>query len=156
MKLIAVALPLALAGLLGAQTTIASAAPGKAPNAQSQTAGRDMLVQRLTAKLNLNAQQQKEAAAIFQNVRYELRALPNLKEEHTQLDHAIKSDNLAQIDNVLKADASTNTQALDIYTRSMAKFYLILNPTQKAQFDQMMAQQWHREMGAATPSTESR
>jgi Spy/CpxP family protein refolding chaperone len=117
-------LPFLAAGILAAQP---------APHHRT---GAPML-QRLSARLNLTAEQQSQAKAIFQASREQARALaPKLREEREAVAAAVKSDNERQIDQVLSQDARLNAQARAIHVKAMAKFYQILTPEQKAKFDQ--------------------
>ncbi len=118
------------------------------------------MVQRLSTKLNLTTDQQKQAREIFRSAREQVKALqPKLREERVALRAAVKTDNEAQIDQVLQQNSQANTQAREIHAKAMAKFYQVLNPAQKAQFDQMAAHRWERgakRAHQAGQSTESR
>ncbi len=101
-------------------------------------------MQRLSTRLNLTADQQQQAKAIFQQSREQMKSLqPQLKNEHQAISAAIKSDNEQQIDQVLQQNAQLNAQARAIHAKAMAKFYQILTPDQKAKFDQ----RGHRKAG---------
>jgi len=118
-------LSLFAAGILSAQS---------APAAHHK-AGGDM-VQRLSARLNLTADQQSQAKAIFQQSREQMATIaPKLKAERQAVAAAVKSDNEAQIDQITSQDASLNAQARAIHAKAMAKFYQILTPNQKTKFD---------------------
>jgi len=52
---------------------------------------------------------------------------------------AIRSDNEAQIDQIVRQDAQANARAHAIRAKSMAKFYSILTPDQKSRFDSLRA-----------------
>lgn len=149
MKFSAFFLPLAVAGMLAAQTTTAPQAqqPAKAHHRTGHA-----MMQRMTAKLNLTADQQTKAKTIFDQARQQERALrPKLREERTALRAAVKADNEGQIDQILQHNSQLNIQAREIHTKAVARFYQILNPAQKAQFDQMAAHRWnHRAKPAAT------
>jgi Spy/CpxP family protein refolding chaperone len=123
MKLGTFFLPLLVAGALSAQPA--------GPHT------RQPMMQRLTASLNLTADQQAQAKSIFQGARQQTKAMaPQLRQEHQALSAAIKSDNEAQIDQLSQQDAQINAQARAIHAKAMAKFYSILTPDQKAKFDQ--------------------
>ena len=96
------------------------------------------MMQRLSSRLNLTADQQTQAKAIFQQSRAQMKTLaPKLREERQAISAAVKSDNEQQIDQVLNQDAQLNAQARAIHAKAMAKFYQLLTPDQKARFDQM-------------------
>jgi Spy/CpxP family protein refolding chaperone len=91
---------------------------------------------RLTANLNLTADQQTKAHAIFQKARAERKALePQLHTERQAMLKAVKSDSAAQIDQLSKQNADLNAKARAIHTRSLADFRTLLNPDQQARFD---------------------
>ena len=122
-------LPLFAAGILSAQ-------PAAPPQAHHRAPGGQMM-QRLSTRLNLTADQQQQAKAIFQQSRQQMKALaPKLKEERQSVAAAVKSDNEPQIDQVLQQNAPLNAQARAIHAKAMAKFYQLLTPDQKAKFDQ--------------------
>jgi Spy/CpxP family protein refolding chaperone len=124
MKLRSFLLPLFVAGILSAQP----AAHNRRP-----------MMQRLTANLNLTADQQNQAKAIFQGARQQSKAMaPQLQQQHQALSAAIKTDNEAQIDQITQQNAQFSAQARAIHAKAIAKFYSILTPDQKAKFDQRM------------------
>ncbi len=137
-------LSLFAAGLLSAQTP---AQPSTQTTTQPTTPMKNhhrvpggAMMQRLSKRLNLTADQQQQAKAIFQQARQQRMALaPKLKDEHQAMSAAVKSDNEQQIDQILQNNASLNAQARAIHAKAMAKFYQILTPEQKAQFDQGFA-----------------
>ena len=132
MKLGSFLLPLFAAGLLSAQT---------APAPHHRVPGGEMM-QRLSTKLNLTADQQAQAKSIFQQSREQMKAIaPKLRDERQAISAAIKSDNEKQIDQTLQQDAQLNAQARAIHAKAMAKFYQILTPEQKAQFDKAKSDQ---------------
>ena len=131
--------------MLAAQTT----------PAPQHGAKREGMVQRMSARLNLSPDQQNQAKAIFKSAREQASAIaPKLREERVALREAVKTDNEGQIDRILNQNSQLNTQAREIHTKAVAKFYQILNPSQKAQFDQMAAHRWNRKAGHQ--ATESR
>ena len=136
MKFSASLLPFCVAGILSAQT---ATPPPSAPSSHARREHRDM-VARLSTRLNLTADQQNQARAIFKQSRADVKALsPKLQNERMALRTAIKSDNEPQIDHILNQDSQLNVQARAIHAKAMAKFYQILNPDQKARFDKMSA-----------------
>jgi Spy/CpxP family protein refolding chaperone len=129
-------LPFAVAGILSAQTATSPNPP--APQASHARKMHHGMVDRLSSRLNLTADQQSQAKAIFGKARADERAFqPKLKQERVALRSAIKSDNEAQIDQILAQDSQLNAQARAIHAKAMAKFYQILNPAQRTQFDHM-------------------
>jgi Spy/CpxP family protein refolding chaperone len=152
MKFSTFLLPLCVAGIVSAQT---AASPQPAPPSHESHARRahgDM-VARLSARLNRTPDQQNQARTIFQQARAEAKALsPKLKNERVALRTAIKSDNEPQIDRILHQDSQLNAQARAVHAKAMAKFYQILNPDQKAQFDKMSEHMGMRNHRAAAPS----
>ena len=91
---------------------------------------------RLTRRLGLSPDQASQAKSIFANARSQRQSLaPQLKAEHQALKAAIQSGNEAQIDQITSQNAQLNAQARAIHAKSMAKFYSILTPDQKAKFD---------------------
>jgi Spy/CpxP family protein refolding chaperone len=127
MKIGSFLLPFLAAGILSAQP--AAAPHHRAPGGQ--------MVQRLSSRLNLTADQQTQAKAIFQASREQMKSLqPQLKSEHQAMSTAIKSDNEQQIDQLTQQNAQLNAQARAIHAKAMAKFYQLLTPDQKAKFDQ--------------------
>jgi Spy/CpxP family protein refolding chaperone len=137
MKFSTMLLPFAVAGILSAQT----AAPSPNPPASQGQHARQMhkgMVDRLSARLNLTPDQQNQAKAIFGKARADEKAFqPKLKQERVALRSAIRSDNEPQIDQILNQDSQLNSQARAIHAKAMAKFYQILTPAQKTQFDHM-------------------
>ena len=144
-------LPFCVAGMLAAQTP---AAPQTAPHPRAKHAHADM-VHRLAVRLNLNADQQKQARAIFQQSRADAKALaPKLREDRMALKSAVKTDNEAQIDQIMQQDSQLHAQARAVHAKAMAKFYQILTPDQKAKFDHMGMRR--RGRGNAPAAAESR
>ena len=143
MKLSASLLTFCVAGILSAQS---ATPPQPAPSSHARREHRDM-VARLSQRLNLTADQQTQARAIFKQARADAKALsPKLRNERVALRTAIKSDNEPQIDRILNQDSQLNVQAKAIHAKAMAKFYQTLNPDQKAKFDHMGMR--HRKAGA--------
>jgi Spy/CpxP family protein refolding chaperone len=152
MKLTAFLLPLAMAGLMAAQTTPAPQTQ-KPANEHTQTMQQRMM-HRMTARLNLTEDQQTKAKTIFAKAHDQQRALaPKLKEERTAIHAAIKTDNEAQIDQILQQNSQLNLQAREIHTKAVAQFYQILTPAQKTQFDHMMTRPWNQNHRAARKSS---
>ena len=128
MKLGSFLLPFLAAGILSAQTA-APAPHHRAPGGQN--------MQRLSARLNLTADQQTQAKAIFQASRQEMKSLrPQLQSARQAMSAAVKAGNEQQIDQLTQQNAQLNAQARAIHAKAMAKFYQILTPDQKTKFDQ--------------------
>lgn len=143
MKLPIALLSFALAGTMMAQATT-SPPPQENNHPSAQTtpnrpaARNHMLVQRLTKKLNLTADQQAKVKAIFADSRTQTKALaPQLREERTELKAAVRSDSQTKIDRIIQQNAQVNSKAEAIHVKAMAKVYAILTPAQRTTFDQM-------------------
>jgi Spy/CpxP family protein refolding chaperone len=94
---------------------------------------------RLTAGLNLTADQHKQVRQIFGQSRTEMKTLmPKFREDRAALAGAVKSDSEEQIDKVAQQDAQLRAQMEAIHAKTLAKFYSILTPDQKAKVDQRM------------------
>jgi Spy/CpxP family protein refolding chaperone len=155
MKFSAFLIPVAAAGMLAAQTT--PAPQTQKPATEHARTMQHRMMSRMTAKLNLTQDQQSKAKAIFGKARSQERALaPKLREERTALHAAVKSDNEAQIDQILQQNSQVNLQAREIHTKAVAEFYQILNPQQKSQFDQMAAHRWNHARAQKTSAGETR
>lgn len=140
MKFTPLILPVLLAAAMSAQTT-APAKPQHQRNPQ-------MMMQKLTSDLNLTADQQAKAQAIFDQSRQQRKALaPKLREERGAVLNAIKTDNTRQIDRVIQENSQVNAQAREIHAKAMAKFYAMLTPDQKAKMDQKMSHSMGGSMG---------
>jgi Spy/CpxP family protein refolding chaperone len=50
----------------------------------------------------------------------------------------VKSDNEAQIDQILQQNSQLDAQARAIHAKARAKFYAVLTPAQKTTYDQNM------------------
>jgi Spy/CpxP family protein refolding chaperone len=140
MKTPMIFLTILTAGALAAQTTAPPAAQ-PAPNAghpQTQVR-RHSRMARLVAGLNLTADQQKQTRQIFGESRTEMKALaPKFRADRAAMAGAVKSGSEQQIDQVAQQDAQLRAQAEAIHAKTLAKFYSILNPDQKAKVDQRM------------------
>jgi len=147
MKTPMIFLSILTAGALAAQTTAPPAAQ-PAPNAgQPQThVRRHSRMARLTAGLNLTPDQQKQTRQIFAESRTEMKGLaPKFREDRAAMAGAVKSDSEKQIDQVAQQDAQIHAQMEAIHAKTLAKFFSILNPDQKAKVDQRM----NRMLGVA-------
>lgn len=141
MRAISLAIPFVAAGMMFAQTVPSQkAAPSQQNESSARTHhARNWMMHRMTARLNLTADQQAKTHAIFKKTREETRALaPQLKAERQELRSAIKADSVAKIDQVTMANAQLNAKVRAIHSKGVAEFYAILTPAQKAKFDQRM------------------
>ena len=130
------------AGILAAQTTPPANTPEHAHHSRAQ------MMQKLTSDLNLTADQQAQAKQIFEQSWQQRKALaPKLSEERGAVLNAIKTDNIAGIDQLIQANSRLNAQAAAIHAKAMAQFYAILNPQQKAKMDQKLAHFMHPMAG---------
>lgn len=129
------------AGMLAAQTAPPPAASSahSNPAQHERWAARRARFARLTAGLNLTADQQKQVHEIFSQSRTEMKTLmPKFREDRAALAGAVKSDSEQQIDKVAQQDAQLRAQMEAIHAKTLAKFYSILTPDQKAKVDQRM------------------
>lgn len=142
-KTLNIALGLCMAGAGAmAQTTQAPPPATAASNPAQSHQGRqgidrqDRMVNRLTARLNLTPAQQMRVKGILADSRLENKALaPKLRDERMALHNAIKSDSLAQIDQITQQNVDINAKAEANHLKTIAKIYSILTPDQKAKFD---------------------
>jgi Spy/CpxP family protein refolding chaperone len=145
-------LPVILAGVMSAQTAPPAQAQGQHNHSQNNRPQK--MMQKLTADLNLTADQQAKAKQIFHQSWEQRKALtPKLTEERSAVVNAIKTDNPAQIDRVIQQNEQVNAQAAEIHAKAMAKFYAILTPDQKAKMDQKMDHRMHRMEHAGQASS---
>jgi Spy/CpxP family protein refolding chaperone len=96
------------------------------------------MVQRLSRRLNLTPDQQKQARAMFRDAFMQAKPLrAQMHQERASLNMAVKADSEQQIDQITHQNADVLAQLQAIHAKSMAKFYSILTPDQKARFDAM-------------------
>ena len=147
------------AGLLVAGALVAQTTPATSPHAsqgsnavhsharQGAVTWQDHVTQRLTARLNLTADQQQRVKAIFKESRDQNQPLAaEIHDERMALRNAVKTDNPAQIDQIMQANQGLNAKVGATYLKAMAKIYTILTPDQKAKFDhEFAAGGWNRE-----------
>ncbi|PYT14734.1 MAG: hypothetical protein DMG59_16310 [Acidobacteria bacterium] len=128
MKFCSIFLSLFVAGILAAQP---------APR-QHGALGRPMM-QNLTADLNLTADQQSQAKAIFQDHGAQSKDLAaKLRDQRAALTAAVKSGSTDQIDKITQDMSGLQAQMAAIRAKSLAKFYALLTPDQKAKVDQKL------------------
>jgi protein CpxP len=130
--LLSVTMAITMAGALMAQKTL----PAPAPSVTRS----DRMVQRLTKRLNLTADQQARVKAIFADSSQQAKAFaPQLREERAALKAAVRSDSESQIDQITQKNAQLTAQLEAVHVKTMAKVYATLTPDQKAKFDHMDA-----------------
>lgn len=132
-------------GLLVAGALMAQKTPNYTPPASQGSqavqnhSGRDWqgrMTRRLTDRLNLTGDQQMRVKAIFKEAREQNRPMAaKLRDERMALRNAVKTDSLAQIDQITESNAALNARAEANHVKTMAKIYSILTPDQKAKFD---------------------
>jgi len=137
-----------------AQTSTANSANNAAPKApESHTrVHRRSMVDRLSERLSLTADQKMQVRGIFAESRSEVRKLrPQLREEHQALAAAVKSDSEPAIDQITRSHEHLNAEVEAIHAKTMAKVYALLTPDQKAKFDRGMPWMRHgqRQEGGA-------
>ena len=141
-KFLMIALGLATAGAMVAQTAQTPASPATEPRTvhstprQSSQDWQGRVINRLTARYNLTPDQQTQVRAILKESREHNKALATqFREERMALVNAIKSDSLGQIDRITKQNVDMNTQMAANHMKTVARIYAILTPDQKAKFD---------------------
>jgi Spy/CpxP family protein refolding chaperone len=128
-------------GLVYAQSapTTAQKPRATAKNTSVEHKGEDWqarFVQRLTARLNLTADQQSRVKSILRDARVENQDLhQKYIEERMALNAAVKSNATSQIERIVRENADLNTQMTIAHVKTMAKVYSVLTPEQKAKFD---------------------
>lgn len=140
MKLRTALLSVLMAGGLMAQKPSPADSPAQDHPARHAAAVNrsDWMVQRLTTRLGLTANQQARAKAIFADSRQQAKALaPQWREERSALKAAVKSDSESQIDQITAKNAQLTAQIEAVHVKAMAKVYSMLTPDQKAKFNRM-------------------
>ena len=138
MKLPIVLVPIFAAMTLAAQTPAAPAQnqTNAHPWESHRRAHRGTMLRRLTARFHLTPDQQNQARVIFKDSREQSKNLAaKLRDDRTALHAAVKNDAEQQIDQITQRDSAAHAQIEAIRMKAMAKFYGILTPEQKAQFD---------------------
>jgi Spy/CpxP family protein refolding chaperone len=119
------------AGLMLAQT------PAPAPPPAAKAHGQ---MQRLTRNLNLTADQQSQVNQIFRESHKQNKGLTGqLRDSRVALNNAIKSGSEPQIDQITQQSSQLEAQLRANRAKTMAKFYSVLTPDQKAKVDARMA-----------------
>lgn len=144
LKLTPIAIGILTAGLVGAQSAPATAAPQSVNETQSSSAHhrgaanwQDRMVQRMATRLNLTPVQQTQVRAILRESREHNKALSaKFRQERMALREAVKADAVAQIDHITQQNAQLNAQVTANHLKTMAKVYATLTPDQKIKFDQ--------------------
>jgi Spy/CpxP family protein refolding chaperone len=95
-------------------------------------------VQRLSERLNLTPDQQKQIRAMFRGAYAQAKPLrAQLHQERASLAMAVKTDSEQQIDQITRQNADVLAQLQAIHAKTMAKVFSILTPEQKVKFDAM-------------------
>ena len=114
--------------------------------------GRGHFMQKMATALNLTAQQQEQANAIFHESMQNAKPVrQQLRQERQQLQAAIHSgQSPAQIQQLASAEGPQLAQLAAIRAGAMAKFYAILTPDQQQKLAQLRQsrQQQHRRPAA--------
>ncbi len=107
---------------------------------------------RMLQALNLTPDQQTQAKAIFQQTRQSVQPIAQQAKQNRQaLADAVKANDTAKIQQLATQQGNLQGQLLTLRSESMAKFYNILTPDQRAKADQMHArmQQMRQQRKAA-------
>jgi len=101
----------------------------------------------IAAQLDLTAEQQSQATAIFANAQAsESAARAGLKTEQEGLNDAVKSNNSVAIEQHSSAIAALRGQLTLSHSKTRAALYQILTSEQRAKMDQLEKQHWHGAM----------
>jgi len=120
------------AGMMLAQ---APATPAQPPAARMH---RFAPRQHMMQQLNLTAAQKEQAKSIWSATRQSTQAVrEQLRTNREALATAVRNDNQGQIQKLAAAQGQLRGQLLAARSESMAKFYQILTPAQKAKIHQM-------------------
>jgi Spy/CpxP family protein refolding chaperone len=115
-------------------------------------------VNMLTTVLGLTTAQQQQASTIFTNMATaEATLRASMKAAHQTLNDAVKTNNLAAIDQASTAIGNLTAQSTSTSAKARAAFYQILTADQQAKLSQMQSQGhgfggpggWRRGAGAA-------
>ena len=131
--------PLLTAAALMAQSATPQPSTQQTPSVQhTAKARRHDPVQRLSRRLDLTPDQQKQARAMFRDASAQAKPLrAQMHQERASLNMAVKADSEQQIDQITHQNADVLAQLQAIHVKTMAKLYSILTPDQKAKFDAM-------------------
>ncbi|MBZ5624856.1 MAG: Spy/CpxP family protein refolding chaperone [Acidobacteriia bacterium] len=124
-------------GMAFAQTPAPAAAPtpGQGKAAMRPRAG---LRQRLLQALNLTPDQRQQAKTIFQQTKQNAQPIAQQARQNREaLAAAVKANDTAQIQQLAAQQGNLQGQLLAMRSQSMAKFYAILTPDQRAKADQI-------------------
>ncbi len=116
----------------------------------------------LGSYLNLTADQQSQAKAIFQEARQSSQPIrQQLKQTRQSLRAAIQSNNTAQIQQLSATEGSQIGQLAAVRGTAMAKVYQILTPDQQQKLQQLQQarradhQRWHGAAGQGPNSSQT-
>jgi Spy/CpxP family protein refolding chaperone len=91
-----------------------------------------------TKQLALTTTQKQQAKDLFKQVKTTNQPVrTELKQNRQALTAAIKSNNVAQIDQLTQAQANLKAKTMTARSEAMAKFYASLTPDQKTKADQI-------------------
>ncbi|HLK66786.1 MAG TPA: Spy/CpxP family protein refolding chaperone [Bryobacteraceae bacterium] len=126
------------AGMAFAQTTPAPATAPQTGTGKAAVRPRAAMRRRMMQALNLTPDQKQQAQAIFQQTRQSVQPIAQQAKQNRQaLADAVKANDTAKIQQLASQQGSLNGQLLTLRSESMAKFYNILTPDQRAKADQM-------------------
>jgi Spy/CpxP family protein refolding chaperone len=124
---------LAIAGSLALGLAFA-----QAPAAQKVKKAHPKLQHRLIKQLSLTTTQKQQAKDIFKQAKTSNQSVrTELKQNQDSMTVAIKSNNVAQIDQLAQTRANLRAKVTTARSEAMAKFYASLTPDQKTKADQI-------------------
>jgi len=138
---------------LAAGLVLGQSAPAQHPHFRNGSRG-GMMLRRLAAGLNLSDAQKQQAQSIFSAARESAAPIQaQLRQNRQALAAAVKSGaSNAQIDQLASSMGPLLSQAAAIHAKSLAQFYSILTPDQKAKLDQRQ-QRMRNGRGSARPAS---
>ena len=99
---------------------------------------RATLRHRMLKALNLTAEQKQQAQTIFQQTRQSVQPVAQQAKQNRQaLADAVKANDTAKIQQLATQQGSLQGQLLTLRSESMAKFYALLTPDQRAKAEQI-------------------
>jgi Spy/CpxP family protein refolding chaperone len=134
-----------LAGVaaLASGLVLGQGAPAQSPHRpgmHAQAGGPGMMMDRLSAELNLTDAQKQQAESIFAAAKQSAEPVrTQLQQSRQALSAAVKSGSDAEIDRVSSTMGPLLAQTTAIHSKAMAKFYAILSPEQKDKLGNRMS-----------------
>jgi Spy/CpxP family protein refolding chaperone len=148
MKIPILLIPLVAAGALMAQTSTPPSNHMPPSNVQQHEKSYRRLgpVERLSKRLGLTADQEKQVRAFYADARMQAKPLEaTIHAERASLNAAVKSDSEKQIDQITRQNADVLAKLQAIHMKTRAKVYSILTSEQKAKYEKtMLGRPWHR------------